>query len=64
MLKIFRGVKTLWLADWLVVLLTVVGGLAVGWAIVTDDWVMLAIEFITWAIGTVIYIEYRGATHG
>lgn len=64
MLKIFRGVKTLWLADWLVGLLTVVCGLAVGWAIVTGNWGMLVVEVITWCIGGAIYLEYRAVSHG
>ena len=64
MLKLLRGVKTLWLADWLIGLLTVVCGLAVGWAIMTGNWGMLVVEVITYAIGGVIWLEYRAVMHG
>ncbi len=62
MLNMLRKAKTLWLADWLVILLTVVCGLAVGWAIVTGNWGMLVVEVITYAIGGGIYSEYRAVS--
>lgn len=62
MLKLFRKSKTLWLADWLAVLLTIVCGLAAGWALVTGSYAMMVIEIVVWAIGGSIYIEYRAVS--
>ncbi|GEM_PF-2192666 len=54
--------KTLWLADWLVILLTVVCGLAVGWALLIGAYGLMAVEVLSWAIGGAIYLEYRAVS--
>lgn len=55
-------IKRLWLADWLVILLTVVCGLAVGWALLIGAYGLMAVEVLSWAIGGAIYLEYRAVS--
>ena len=62
MLNLLRKAKTLWLADWLVILLTVVCGLAVGWALLISAYGLMAVEILSWAIGGAIYLEYRAVS--